>query len=498
MKPCRLLYLDPHKVCAYLWQNGRLKNENCFEATPAGQEDFGNYLGQHRDCLFHLLSNAGDEAYQIETIPFLHGRDRQHLLQRKLNQYFFGTPLTASQSLGYERDTRRNERVLLSALTKIEQLTPWLGPLDRYGTALSGIYTLGQIAPILLERNGTKPPRCLLLSIQDKSLHESFIVDGNTWFSRVTPLSDSSYAGIASSFASEAPKLQQYLIGQRLLSRNEKIPVYLIAPSAALETVNSACQQQPELEFRVIDSAQLANRIGLTPAPESFSCETLFLHLLATSPPKTQYATALHRHRYQVNRLRTVLWSAGLLSLCAALLFSAERLLNAHRLEQESAQTSRLAQEKKQHYQAISTTFPELPIGKEAMRQLMPRIEDLSNNTPWPASDLQWLSEHLSRFPPIEIDVLEWKPPPAGATDKGRILTVEGHLRSGKLESVRQVLNGFQQFVSALESSPEITLRVLEQPYEIDPGKPLRSTDQPDDQPIQRPFALQITRRSTP
>jgi hypothetical protein len=63
-----------------------------------------------------------------------------------------------------------------------------------------------------------------LLTLQDHSIRESFLVDGQTLFSRMAPLTDSSIAGIASSFAAEAGKLHQYLVANARLVGTKRCP----------------------------------------------------------------------------------------------------------------------------------------------------------------------------------------------------------------------------------------------------------------------------------
>ncbi|QKV57678.1 MAG: hypothetical protein HT580_10960 [Dechloromonas sp.] len=64
----------------------------------------------------------------------------------------------------------------------------------------------------------------MLLTYQDHSIRESYLLDGQPLFSRMVPLFDSSIAGIASRLAAESLKLHQYLASQRLIRRSEPIP----------------------------------------------------------------------------------------------------------------------------------------------------------------------------------------------------------------------------------------------------------------------------------
>jgi hypothetical protein len=225
----RLLYLNAQRLSAFAWQGGRLLAEGVFASDDDGLRQFAEYLTGHSGSDFSLLANVAEEGHVQELIPFLRGADRQALITRKIGQHFLGTSLAAAISLGYEKTQRKNERVLLSALTNPAHFAPWLQAIDTAEVPLAGIYTVAQLGGQLLKKIGQNAGRCLLLTLQDQSIRESYLVGGHAHFSRMAPLTDSSIGGIARSFAAEASKLHQYLIGQRLIGRDDVLPVYIVA-----------------------------------------------------------------------------------------------------------------------------------------------------------------------------------------------------------------------------------------------------------------------------
>ena len=152
MKTSRLLYLSAHQMSAYRWQSGELMSEGLFAATEPGHQDFAAYLAQNPKSVFSILVNVSEEGFQIETIPFLQGADRKAIIARKLGQLFFNAELTASLSLGYEKNKRKDERIMLAALTNNEFFAPWLQAIADAGAALSGIFSLPLLAPALLKK----------------------------------------------------------------------------------------------------------------------------------------------------------------------------------------------------------------------------------------------------------------------------------------------------------------------------------------------------------
>jgi hypothetical protein len=95
MNSKRLLYLSSHQMSAYGGQPGNLTCEGSFATTESGHHEFSAYLAQHPKSVFSILANVSEEGFQIETIPFLKGSDRQAIIARKLGQFFFTAALTA-------------------------------------------------------------------------------------------------------------------------------------------------------------------------------------------------------------------------------------------------------------------------------------------------------------------------------------------------------------------------------------------------------------------
>ncbi|HET6720385.1 MAG TPA: hypothetical protein VFH22_12095, partial [Rhodocyclaceae bacterium] len=204
----RLLYLTQHQVIAFHWRNGSLTVDGEFLAeTSAG--DFTRYLGDHASSLFTLVVNLGEEGFQSDVIPYLQARDRNAVIARRLGQNFQGAPLAIAVSHGYESGARKNERLLLTALTSIGQLSPWLNPMQAIGTRVQGIYSLPLLSEGLVQRLGIKITRGILITIQDNTIRQSFFNNGRLLFSRVAPLIGGSISDIALGIAGEANRFQQ-------------------------------------------------------------------------------------------------------------------------------------------------------------------------------------------------------------------------------------------------------------------------------------------------
>jgi hypothetical protein len=499
----RFLYLNTHHLSAYAWQSGRLLPEGVFAGDDDGLRQFAEYLAGHRGSRFSLLANVAEESHVQELIPFLRGSDRQALITRKIGQHFQGTALAAVVSLGYEKSQRKNERVLLSALTNPAHFAPWLQAIDGAEAPLAGIYTVAQLGGLLLKKIGQPVGRCLLLTLQDQSIRESYLVDGRTHFSRMAPLTDSSIAGIARSFAAEAGKLHQYLIGQRLIGRDETLPVFIIAHPLSIPAIENACPEHGHLNFTIIDSHAAAAQLKLHTPPEDNRSDQLFLHLLATAPPGQQFAGEAPRHHFRLAQIRHGLIAAGLVAVLGGALFAAKNTVDAHALREEAGQLKAEAADLGRRYQEISATFPQLGVDNDTLRRLTGRYGELLRQQRQPGPAYAQVSRVLDRMPAIVLEGIDWKigqnlpSTVAFAADSPEITTVRASIRLERADT-RQTLAVFEQFVDALKAEPGVTVKVLQRPFDVESGTALRGGDGIDETAQARPFAVEIVRSKAP
>jgi hypothetical protein len=508
----RLFYLDPHRLTAYVWRQGNLHAEGSFTNSDDGLLAFSHYLARWRNSHFALLANVAEEEHVLETIPFLSRGDRQALITRKIGQHFMGSPLATAFSLGYEKTRRKNEKLLLSALTNPTHFEPWLKRITDAEAPLSGIYTVAQLGGQLLKKLGGEHQGCLLLTMQDHSIRESYLRDGQTLFSRMAPIVDSSIAGIASSFAAEAGKLQQYLIGQRLISRDDHLPALIVASPSAVPAITKACLGRDNLGFTIVDSHIAAKKLGLKTLPEDNRCDLLYLQLLASDPPRQQFAGAGHRHAYQVDRLRRSILAAGLIALLGGLLLTVHNAWTAYELRQETRALQASASDLENRYGKIAATFPQLGIDNDTLRRLTDQHATLGQQQRHPEQALQRLGRILEQMPAIVLDRIDWQighdvpgnasgnaPDNASAIDShGETTIINGHVQLAPTATTREVLTLFGEFVERLRQDPDNTVRILQQPFDMESERPLRGGDDVGEAGLPRPFAVEISRTAKP
>ena len=510
MKTRRLLYLSAHQATAFRWQAGALAGEGLFEATEAGHQQFAAYLAKHSGSIFALLANVSEEGFQIETIPFLQGADRKAIINRKFGQLFFNATLTASLSLGHEKSRRKDERIMLAAFTNNDFFEPWLKTLNEAGVALSGLYSLPLLGPSLFKKLHITEERCLLLTVQDQSIRQSYFEKGELHFSRLSPLQNSSIGGIAQALSTEAFKLQQYLASQRLIGRGQPITAHILAHPNALKAIESSCFDTETLHFNILNIEDVSKKIGLKTQPLDTHSEPVFLQLLATAAPATQFANDDQRHHYHLWQIRTTLYAIAAVAVFSCLLFTGDQLYHGFGINEQAETLKSQANIARQRYDDVVKTFPPIPTNNETLRRVIDRYVALEKKSATPQTLYHEISRALQAAAPAELDSIDWKVggstastgastnAPAGATlpaDDSETALVRGTLKVGTTTNARQLLAVFNQLVDALKANPKLQVNVIQQPFDIESGKSLKGGDTTveDDKP--RSFTIQISRK---
>lgn len=507
----RVLFFDNSRLTAYRVHGGAVLHEASFAADEAGLAAFGDYLQQHRPSLFLILADVAEESFQTEDIPYSTGKDRQAILQRKLAQHFYGTPYALAQSQGRLKSGRRDERMLLMALTQPQHLEPWIGVLQRNKAILAGIHSLPQtIAGVL----PAKPSgQLLLLTLTHAGLRQTFFEDGQMRFSRLTPLIHDATDASAIAAASEAVKMHQYLASQRLIERDKPLVTRVLVHPVEATAMRAHCLSNTSLRFEIIDLLEEARRVGLRTPLVNSQADMLFCHLLARKAPAEQFAQPEELGYYRLWQTRFGLKITGALALASAALFVAHQGFDILQLQDGIEQARQQARLNQEQYTAKMQALPKIPVSPEDLRTLIGRYDQVKLRAQGPAPLLAQISRSLDEFPLINIDRIEWaiveQIIPASSGVAGAVAqpvppqlmngphaqaTVTARLPITMVGDHRGQLSMVSDFTRHLGTTIDTHVSILQQPVDTQSGKTLKSGDEKSTPEAPR-FIFRVTRK---
>lgn len=508
-----ILYADGALLRVFRGQRGLLQLDGRFAANQEGLADFAAYLQRQRGGIFTLLVDVPEEGFQLEDIPHCGGKDRQAIVARKLAQYFYGTPFAVAASHGRLKTGRRDERLLLMALTRPQQLDPWIDALRANRIALTGMYTLPQVIGKLVPHDHAEP--LLLITETHKGLRQTFFTQRQLRFSRLTALATGSAEEAALAAALEAGKIHQYLLSQRLIEPHRPLATRILAHPARMAELRARCRDTTELRFEFVDLLQEAQRAGLrTPLVDS-QAEPLFCHLLAQAPPQEQFAPPAARAAYRLWQSRFALKASGAVILAAGMLFAAKQGLELLATRAQTAQIQQQVRSDQQRYDAVLQALPRVPLSTDALRALIDKYDQIDRRAIGPAPLLAQLSQSLDAYPAIALEHLEWSvadsltpAAAAAAANSKSAAAVPPHLAQGPYAHAvvtaklplgmvgdqRGQLKLVADFTQHMGSRPDTLVTVLNPPVDTQSGKTLRSGDETRVAEAPR-FVFRLTRK---
>jgi len=263
----RLLAIRDNALTAYRWRSGLLSLERKFDAGEEGQVLWDEYVRRNRQAVFSVFAGLAEESLQTEDIPYATGADRRALVERKLAQRYPGIAWTFSRSLGRNKSGRRDEKILLAALTRPEAIAPWLAPLQRAEARLAGIYTTPLLAePLAAEISGGETC-CLLVSLLDGGLQQMFFDHGHLRFSRVVATDTANVEAAGEVCADESVKLWRYLVAQRLLAADSTLPVAVLLHPRDSSRFQASCRDHAPVRHSFADLLAVSQKHGLRTLP---------------------------------------------------------------------------------------------------------------------------------------------------------------------------------------------------------------------------------------
>lgn len=514
----RLLFVDATNLSAFRWQTGHLRPEGEFAADPAGLAAFGEYIARERNSHFYMLADVADEGFQLEDVPFTRGGDRSALIRRKLAQHFYGTPYALALSLGRAKEGRRDEKLLLAALTRPAHLDPWLAALRDAEGQLAGLFSVPLVSPELTARMSVSTPRFLLISVTRAGLRQTLFDNGQIVFSRLTTLATGATEEMAATCAAESEKMYQYMAGQRLIARGSTLPTLVLVHPSQMGAFRNACADTATIHFEFIDLLALATKLGLRTPPRDSRGEALFLHLMAKRPPREQFAPEASRHHYRLGQIRFGLRTAGYTVFGACLLFTARQAFDYQIMSQRTDATIAQTQNDRQRYDAILAALPKIPIGNDALRALVSRYDNLVRKSAGPEPLYVLVSQALQQSPRIELKRLTWtlvsdkdskdvaaaagKPAAAVGVFAGGVspaptfetADIHASLPLGLTSDHRAQLAAVDDFTAQL-TALQMEVQSLKMPFDAESTKSLKSASDATVQAQAPQFILRVTRR---
>lgn len=483
MSALRLLYLEAGGLTAYAWQAGEVLPLARFATGEEGAGQFAQFLAsQPRNAVYRLLVDLVEENYFFETLPAVRGADRSAMLARKRNQHFFGTPFATELSLGRETDGRRDERFLLTGITRPGALEPWLDAMARHEAPLASIHTLPTLADGMPAPFSAKDPSPrLIVVLTPAGIRQIFFDKGRLRFSRLAPRSDAETGTLALALAEETARTQAYLSSQRLFPRHETLPVVILAHPDLQRALTTLLDAPPQTALSFADITTLARQLGLRSPCADSRATPLFLHWMVRRGGGPQFAPKSARHFHFLRQIRMAALGLGSACFLGCAVVAAKLWVDAFALDQEIDRLTLETRSDAARYAALIAGLPPMPGSLDTLQGIMARVDGLAAAPPNLREALAVLAAALDATPTLTLDAVEWRslPSPAGlapATTPRPFaeLTVQSHFPAEAWGDRRALLRESERVLQLLQQTPGVTAEITRLPVDLASDRTLR------------------------
>ncbi len=403
----QFLYLSNDHLIAVVWGRGQVLAERAFATGERGQTQFAEYLQKTQPLPTYFLTDLIEEDFRLDAVPHLSSRDRKAVLERKLQQIYRTTPYRLANLLGRLTDGRRDDQVLLCALTNAELVQSWVELLLEAQVPIAGVYSIALLAPPLLKALQIKGKHVLWVSFQaNAGWRQTYCHDGRLRFSRLTPQSGTPTS--AALLAEEIGKTYQYLESLNSFSSAEVLEVHVLSEASAHPALRGQLLDTARLRYVFHDLSTAAARLGLSYGADANDATPLYLRVLNRTPGVEQFAPAAQRRYSDIRRFRAAMLTASVVFAMVGIGIGTWHMLQAQSLR---STIQRLESSTRQYQTARDATvagFPKSKVPAQTMNEAVTYHRSIIRGAPTFSAFARELSLVFEGFPGIRLDRLVW------------------------------------------------------------------------------------------
>lgn len=332
----RLFYFSGYRLTVFHWTRGRFDGSYYFNPDEKGREEFRKYLTEAPNVPARLLVDVIEEDFRIETIPHLLGNDRKAVIKRLNDRYHRGSrQYTYYEHQRREKTGRKDDVVLLSALTNVELIQPWLDLFRKYDVPICGIWSLPHVSRKVLGRIDAKHGHVLLISQQVSSnVRQTYFHDGKLITSRSATLNpdEDSYGRF---LLEEIDQTARFLTNKRFIGFDEILHIHIIASDEHLPSIQDECRSTPLRQVIVHRLAEVEKKVDTQGISGPFG-NGIFAQLCMEDRRGGHYGNAEDFAACNLHRIGQLFQNSAIAMVVLTVLFMVFLFIDGERLKDEA------------------------------------------------------------------------------------------------------------------------------------------------------------------
>lgn len=405
----RALLVGSDKLAVYHWANDKLGSSYLFDASEEGFEFFGRYLSEvHNDPVYVFVDTAAEE-YRLDTIPHAFGADRQALIERKQDRAFRGTPYLYTDVQNREKSGRRDDNIMLSAITNTEVIQPWLKILEEHKVPVAGVVSI----PLLIQEINSiipnMPGNTLVFSLQSVSgLRQSFFRNKSLKFSRLVKMPRYGTEPFAPILTEELEKVQRYIHGAHIIDNNQPLDIYFYGNQELLAELGKTHINSSLIRYHLLDIDELAKECGFVERIKTPFSDKYFIYQLLKHKSKNYFAVSKETRYFQMRQINKLLRYASILFMLSGFIWGGLNTLEGFTYRQQHRADAKKIDFYTARYEVARERISALPVEPADLKIVVDTKNTLETYKADPVDMFKLISKGLDGFPEIQISQIQW------------------------------------------------------------------------------------------
>ncbi len=414
----RVFYFSGYRMTVFDWDGTDLFGSRDFQPDDAGFAEFEKLLKTSVNIPARLLVDMIEEDFRRESIPHVNFLDRRSLIDRQLQKHYREEDYVHARLIGRSKIGRKDDQVLLSALTNTGLLAPWLERLEEHDVRLAGIWSLPLLTEKLIRPMQSTEEHVLIVSRQVRSaLRNTYLNNGKLLLSRQAKFDKDmwdreDFEGVMSNLERGTEEVYNFLLNQRMMSGSEKLHVHCIVNRDQLDEAELLSHPTDQVVYDFIPLEGLFESFGLTGC-DGAGADALFSYLCTRKNPLyDHYAKDEQKatyYQYLVDRfVRNVTEIGSLVFVGAAVLLALKGMELDMQQENVTSDIAQLQMESDARFGDIQGELNNAGYVYDAVRL----VEDIARDADQaPHQYFGALASVLSqpRYRPIQLLQMEWQ-----------------------------------------------------------------------------------------
>jgi len=412
----RLFYFTGYRLTVFHYKRKTLVGSISFEPTEKGLDDFRKYLLQTDKIPGKFLVDVIEENFRTENIPHVGVRDRKAVVSRLMDRFYRSSKdYCYNKVIGRDKDGRKDDVVLIGAITNPQLMHPWISVLDECEIPLSGIWSLPLVSKNLLKHIKATSGSVLLVSQQvNSNVRQTLFKDGVLISSRQSivnqDINDISIIGELA--APEVKRTIKFLRAQNLVSENEVLNLHILGSDEQIHSLHEFFKSSDQQTVTIHNNKDVLSGLGLKNVDDKFSDGIFSWLCVNQNICASHYGTKEKFSRYYHTLASKALYVASLILIIVSVLMTESNISSA--MEYEKSIT--LVKNEELTYKALYAEkfkeFEKVFENAGVMNSAVELADTIKlNSATSPLGFLINLSDILNenRDYPLHIDKVEWQ-----------------------------------------------------------------------------------------